>query len=288
MPFLSIFVFIRSLLYVNTSSSVKSLLAQAFTGLTSLFAHNCYNQAMKTDFTDRKAGERYLSFSQSDEGQQQHALIWDAVSPMLPENSDIQALDLGCGDGWLTEKLAARFAKVTGLDSSPALVEYARKNNPSAEYVEADALDTKLEEKQFNLIIASLIVHDFPDLTAIYKEIKRLLKPGGQLIMIELNQYYAYPVGSWRRNWLERIFRLTPSIKLKNYGEWTRKKDRLFRWWHGSSYFYSLPEMINAALATGLTLNNISDTVPSKDGNPLDITYRSHRFPVFIILKFRS
>ena len=71
-------------------------------------------------------------------------------------------LDLGCGTGKLSGDLAAKGAKVTGVDSSPEMVERARKNHPELEFLVADA--TRLPYKNtFDSIFSNAVFHWIAD-----------------------------------------------------------------------------------------------------------------------------
>ena len=90
-------------------------------------------------------------------------------------------LDLGCGTRKLSGDLAAKGAKVTGVDSSPEMVERARKNHPELEFLVADA--TRLPyENIFDSIFSNAVFHWIADQNALLDSIFRALKPGGILL----------------------------------------------------------------------------------------------------------
>lgn len=59
--------------------------------------------------------------------------------PDLPQNARI--LDLGCGTGQVAQRLHTRGYRITGLDSSKTMLDYARSNAPEIEWVVSDARD---------------------------------------------------------------------------------------------------------------------------------------------------
>lgn len=240
------------------------------------------------EFTDPKKAGDYLNFCLSKEGKAQQNLILNSLEGLLPKNSDLRVLDAGCGMGWLSGELVKRFKKIHACDSSTVLLNYAKEHFPGVEYVSAH-LQNRLPyaDAGFDLIIASLTLHDLPNLESIYKEFQRILKPNGELIVVELNAYYAHPVGKWIRSLSQKMFGGTPKFYLNDYGQMTRSNKK-FNWGNNfSSLFYTMPEIINAAIAAGFTLEQISDVIPKNDSSPADIIYRSYRFPTFIILKFK-
>ncbi|MFJ8912604.1 class I SAM-dependent methyltransferase [Amycolatopsis sp. NPDC102389] len=94
-------------------------------------------------------------------------------------------LDAGCGAGPLFEALRDRGAIVTGFDSSAKMVELARKRlGDDADLRVADIGDPlPFPDGAFDDVIAALVLHYLEDWTAPLAEIRRVLKPGGRLIM---------------------------------------------------------------------------------------------------------
>jgi trans-aconitate 2-methyltransferase len=72
----------------------------------------------------------------------QHTFVWqygeDLLNLLSPQVGD-RILDLGCGTGQLTDKIATFGAEVRGIDHSPAMLEKARQNYPHLQFDIADA-----------------------------------------------------------------------------------------------------------------------------------------------------
>ncbi len=106
-----------------------------------------------------------------------------------------RVLDVGCGTGYLTRRMAARVGPdgaVTGVDASPPVLEYAgrRKQRPGSApctYREgvAEALD--LPDASFDTVVTSLMLHHLPEdlRPAALREMRRVLRPGGRLLVVE-------------------------------------------------------------------------------------------------------
>jgi len=88
-------------------------------------------------------------------------------------------LDLGCGDGVLTEKLAAKGAVVTGVDASPSMIEAARARGLHARVVSAEQLDFYQE---FDAVFSNAALHWMRDQDAVITGVRRALKPGGRFV----------------------------------------------------------------------------------------------------------
>lgn len=100
-------------------------------------------------------------------------------------------LDFGCGDGFITQQLAKAYKKSTviGVDPSPDIIKEAQKNYPETTfYVSSKELDA-IKNQKFDFIVASGVFHHIPFNEHAYyiKQIVSLLKPGGVIILFELN-----------------------------------------------------------------------------------------------------
>lgn len=119
-------------------------------------------------------------------------------------------LDLGCGTGSATLMLKQEFptATVTGLDLSPYMLvvaaQKARKAKQSIQWQHGLAEATGLQDNQFDLVTASFLLHETPPeiSQAILQECFRLLKSGGQVLVLDGNQRRLR-----HANWLIQLFR---------------------------------------------------------------------------------
>lgn len=119
---------------------------------------------------------------------------------------DAKILDLCCGSGQATRYLVELSPNVTGLDASPLSLGRAARNVPQAEYVEALAEEMPFAEGSFDLVHSSVAMHEMEtsQLQQIFREIYRVLKPGGIFAMVDLNQPTnpLFLPGLWAFLWL--------------------------------------------------------------------------------------
>lgn len=140
----------------------------------------------------------------------------DWILDKVPGKS-LEILDIGCGPGLYTEKLAERGHRVTGLDFSENSIRYAKasanKKKLNITYLNQNYLDLNAEDK-YDLI--TLIFTDFCVLLpkqrdTLLKKVYRALKPGGKFIFDVLNKNYqcdksgeksweAVSGGFWKQN----------------------------------------------------------------------------------------
>ena len=88
-------------------------------------------------------------------------------------------LDLGCGDGQLTSRIAAAGARVLGLDASEPMVAGARMRGLQAQVGNAEAL---VFQSEFDAVFSNAALHWIRDQDAMLAGVKRALKPGGRFV----------------------------------------------------------------------------------------------------------
>ncbi|MEH1098306.1 class I SAM-dependent methyltransferase [Micromonospora sp. CPCC 205561] len=96
-----------------------------------------------------------------------------------------RVLDAGCGSGPLSAALRARGAVVTGFDVSAAMVDLARQRlGADADLHVADlSAPLPFADAEFDDVVASLVLHYLEDWSGPLAELRRVLKPGGRLIL---------------------------------------------------------------------------------------------------------
>jgi SAM-dependent methyltransferase len=95
------------------------------------------------------------------------------------------ACDLGCGPGHVARYLHERGVQVIGVDLSPAMVDCARSLNPGIEFRQGDMRSLEIEDGAWGGIAAfySIIHIPRPDVDVVLREMKRVLRPGGVLLL---------------------------------------------------------------------------------------------------------
>ena len=89
-------------------------------------------------------------------------------------------LDLGCGDGQLTHRIAANGATVVGVDTSPEMVAAARELGIVA--MEASAESLPFSDHAFDAVFSNATLHWVRNQDAMLAEVRRVLKPGGRFV----------------------------------------------------------------------------------------------------------
>jgi malonyl-CoA O-methyltransferase len=108
--------------------------------------------------------------------------------PVWAHLSGRKVLELGCGTGRHTVRLAAAGNAVTGLDVSPGMLAEARKklaDTSNVTLIEGDLLSTPLEG--FDAVVTALVLEHIADLDAFFSAVSRALNDGGALYLSEIH-----------------------------------------------------------------------------------------------------
>jgi ubiquinone/menaquinone biosynthesis C-methylase UbiE len=115
---------------------------------------------------------------------------WDRIFDLvLTGRGSLDALDAGCGTGFLSFELAARGHRVTGVDFAPAMLAQARRKaaerTVSVRFEEADAEHLPFLGGSFDLAISRHVLWTLPHPEAAIDEWIRVLRPGGRLVVVD-------------------------------------------------------------------------------------------------------
>ncbi len=89
-------------------------------------------------------------------------------------------LDLGCGDGQLTQRIAAAGASVVGIDASPSMVEAARARGVKADKGSAEKLP--YPDHTFEAVFSNAVLHWVRGQDDMLAQVRRVLRPGGRFV----------------------------------------------------------------------------------------------------------
>jgi 2-polyprenyl-3-methyl-5-hydroxy-6-metoxy-1,4-benzoquinol methylase len=180
---------------------------------------------------------------------------------LVGEVRGLEVLDVGCGEGRFCRMLGERGAKVTGLDPTVPMIEAARSMDPRGTYVLAGAEAMPFEAKEFDRVVSYITLVDIADHRAAIREMARVLKAGGRLVVATINPFCG------TRN-LSRWYKDAQGQKLhvavEDYA--TERSMRLK--WAGNeivNYHRPLDSYMRAFLDAGLVLRHFEEPVPTME-----------------------
>jgi demethylmenaquinone methyltransferase/2-methoxy-6-polyprenyl-1,4-benzoquinol methylase len=115
-----------------------------------------------------------------------------------------RALDVATGTGDLALELARRGASVTGLDFSGRMLELARDKAPEIDWVQGNALELAYEKGEFDAVTVGFGARNFSDLDRGMREMVRVAKPGGRVVILEITTPERPPLSWFFRFWFDR------------------------------------------------------------------------------------
>ncbi len=113
-----------------------------------------------------------------------HSFVWQlgqGILELLQPAKGERILDVGCGTGQLTHKIAESGAQVTGIDSSPDMIGQARQNYPAIKFVLGDAAAMQFDS-EFDAVFSNAALHWMLNPAAVANAMFRALQPGGRLV----------------------------------------------------------------------------------------------------------
>jgi demethylmenaquinone methyltransferase/2-methoxy-6-polyprenyl-1,4-benzoquinol methylase len=113
-------------------------------------------------------------------------------------------LDIGCGTGAYLEHYQRAGCNVSGIDQSPSMLQVARNRlGESADLYMGDASNMPYQDKEFDLIVMSTVLHEMPRAvrSAVINEAKRTLKEDGRILLID---FHPGPIRALK-GWLHKI-----------------------------------------------------------------------------------
>lgn len=137
------------------------------------------------------------------------------------EGLDLKAddwfLDVGCGTGWAVIQAAGRLpaGMACGIDFSPAMIQRAWQNAErlsNAQFGVADAEAIPYPDGRFSAVICTNSFHHYSDPVRALSEMRRVLRPGGRVLLVDANRGGCLWVWCW-----DRILRVCERSHVRYY-----------------------------------------------------------------------
>jgi demethylmenaquinone methyltransferase / 2-methoxy-6-polyprenyl-1,4-benzoquinol methylase len=115
-----------------------------------------------------------------------------------------RALDVATGTGDLAIELARRGAEVVGMDFSERMLEIARDKAPALRFEAGDALELRYRDGEFDAATVGFGARNFADLDRGLREMARVTRPGGRVVVLEITTPQRPPLSWFFRVWFDR------------------------------------------------------------------------------------
>ena len=123
-----------------------------------------------------------------------------------------RVLDACCGTGDLAiAALRHGAGEVVGIDFAERMLERARQKEPAIEWLQGDVLALPFEDESFDAATVGFGIRNVDDLEAGLRELRRVLRPGGRLAILEITTPRG-PLAPFYRLWFDRIVPLVGRV----------------------------------------------------------------------------
>jgi SAM-dependent methyltransferase len=202
------------------------------------------------------------------------------MSGRITGRSFKRALDVGCGEGRFCRMLKEAGIAATGIDPTPQMLDVARRRDPAGDYRLGHAEELEFEAESFDLVVSYITLVDIPDFRAAIREMVRVLKPGGSLLLANLTSFVS---AGAERGWVKDAQGQDLYFPLDRYLEecpfWLEWAGIRIENWHRPLSAY-----MTAFLESGLKLNFFAEPGPAS-GEPA-AQARFRRVPWFVVMEW--
>jgi 2-polyprenyl-3-methyl-5-hydroxy-6-metoxy-1,4-benzoquinol methylase len=240
-----------------------------------------------------KGAEAWDEFVESGRDYYRLAVHGPALLETCGDVTGLKVLDLGCGQGYFSRRLALKGARVIGVDIAEKQIEFARKHEQEKPLgigyclMDAARITERWPAGSFDLVTACMSLHDMPDPGQVLKAAAEVLSSQGRMVYSVPHPFTDAPYREWDRSAvgeklalkIDRYFEAGPTLTHWNMA-------RLRYHWDTPYTRFTLAQMSAMTAAAGFLIRRIAEPRPTKEQveeNPdLDDCCR---LPYFLILE---
>ena len=160
-----------------------------------------------------------------------NAALWrmatvKAVNPTAGE----RVLDIAAGTGTSSAALAKSGAEVVAVDFSPGMIAEGRKRHPGLTFVEGDAEELPFPAKSFDAVTISFGLRNVNDPHKALREMRRVVRPGGRLVVCEFSHPERALVTGAYRGYLHYVMPAVARLTSSNPQAYTYLMESIRDW----------------------------------------------------------
>jgi SAM-dependent methyltransferase len=192
-----------------------------------------------------------------------------------------KALDVGCGEGRFCRMLGEAGVKTVGIDPTAQLLEMAKRRDASGDYRLGRAEQLDFADRSFDLVVSYITLVDIADFRAAIREMARVLKPGGSILIANLTGFTS---ACGDRGWVKKDDGEHLYYPVDRYLD----EHSLWLEWSGiriENFHRPLEAYMSAFLENGLALTYFAE--PDAVSGAGVYRERHHRVPWFVVMEWQ-
>ncbi len=229
------------------------------------------------------SAEAWIRFVDAGDPNRTH-LLDPVMLKLCGEVKDLRVLDVGCGEGRFCRMLAQRGAQVTGLEPTSRLLEEARKRHPEGRYEPGDAAKLPYGDSSFDLVVSYVALVDIADYRTAIREKSRVLKPGGRVVLANLQPFATTSPTGWHRDKKGKKMHFPVDRYPDEYHNIARWKGIEIRQYHRP-----MGHIMRAFFDAGFNLREFLEPVPTAETVKANPGMADEiRVPIFVVMDWRK
>ncbi len=231
----------------------------------------------------------------------QTTLIAPMVERMLKIQSDEKVLDIACGNGQFSRRLAELGATVVASDFSPKLIELAKgrttEHADRISYHVVDATDEAqllalagADQQRFDAAVCNNALMDMPTIEPLFRAVAKLLKPEARFVFSIMHPCFNGLAITMQPELPDYARQPTYSIKLSRYLSFEATKGTAIREQPLEQYYWHRPlhVLLNCAFSSGLVMDGIEEPKLSEaDAATNAFNWANYDMPPLLFVRLR-
>jgi 2-polyprenyl-3-methyl-5-hydroxy-6-metoxy-1,4-benzoquinol methylase len=199
-------------------------------------------------------------------------LCWPVITSLLDPEASSRVLDIACGNGLTSRRLAQLETQVTGFDFSSNLIELA--NQRSTQYSkqityhvldatdEAQLLTVLAPRGPFDSALSNMALFDMPEIEPLFRALRKLLKPGGIFVFSLMHPAFNNSSAAlMAEQWDDGEIHMRYAVKVSRYMTQFQSKGLALRNQPKPQLYFHRPlqDYLNVAFQNGFVLDGFAE-----------------------------